>query len=227
HRHNIHQVTDFLRVAESLGAEFVELANTQYYAWAMHNREQLMPSRQQLQEAEAATNAFREQCSTGMKVFFVAPDYYDDRPKKCSNGWGTTFITVNPDGDVLPCQSAKIIKGLEFPNIREHSLAEIWKESPLFNRFRGTDWMQEPCRSCPEKEIDLGGCRCQAFMLTGDAEATDPVCSLAALHHKVTDLTDAANREELRTQEQPLLFRNTANAKRLQKNQNRTETEAS
>ena len=216
HRQNIHQVADFLKLAESLGAEFVELANTQYYAWAMHNREQLLPSQQQLQEAEAATNAFRNQSSGKMKVFFVAPDYYDDRPKKCSNGWGTTFITVTPEGDVLPCQTAKIITGLEFPNVREQSLSDIWRYSSLFNRFRGTAWMQEPCASCPEKEQDLGGCRCQAFMLTGDSASTDPVCSLSPLHHKVTDVTAAANaRLDVPEQVQPLVFRNTANARKI------------
>ncbi len=216
HSGNIHQVTDFLTLADSIGAEFVELANTQYYAWALHNREQLLPSQQQLQDAEAATNRFRDANGGRMKVFFVAPDYYDDRPKKCSNGWGTTFITVTPEGDVLPCQSAKIITGLEFPNIREHALGEIWNQSNLFQRFRGTAWMQEPCASCPEKEIDLGGCRCQAFMLTGDAYATDPVCSLSPLHHKITDVTAAANVPSA-AQTKPLLFRNTGNARKLKK----------
>ncbi|MDO8271321.1 MAG: pyrroloquinoline quinone biosynthesis protein PqqE [Gammaproteobacteria bacterium] len=218
HRHNIHQVADFLALADSLGAEFVELANTQYYAWAMHNREQLLPSRQQLQDAEAATNKFRDTSGSRMKVFFVAPDYYDDRPKKCSNGWGTTFITVTPDGDVLPCQSARIIPGLEFPNIRTQTLRDIWLDSTLFQRFRGTAWMQEPCASCPEKLIDLGGCRCQAFMLTGDAASTDPVCSLSPLHHVVTEITDAANAQassQSSTPAQPLLFRNTSNARKL------------
>lgn len=214
HRQNIHQVTDFLKLADSLGAEFVELANTQYYAWAMHNREQLMPSAQQLQDAEAATNHFRDTSGSRMKVFFVAPDYYDDRPKKCSNGWGTTFLTVTPEGDVLPCQSAKVISGLEFPNIRDTALNEIWQESALFQRFRGTAWMQEPCASCPEKLIDLGGCRCQAFMLTGDAASTDPVCSLSPLHHLVTDVTGAAN-EPTQEQQRPLLFRNPGNARRI------------
>lgn len=222
HRHNVHQVTDFLKLAESLGAEFVELANTQYYAWAMHNRDQLLPSRKQLQDAEEATNRFREAHRGSMKVFFVAPDYYDDRPKKCSNGWGTTFITVTPEGDVLPCQSAKIISGLEFPNVRDHALSDIWKSSSLFQRFRGTAWMQEPCASCPEKNIDLGGCRCQAFMVTGDANATDPVCSLSPLHHLITDVTAAANMDT-EPDAQPLLFRNKSNARKLVKNKLQTQ----
>ena len=151
-----------------------------------------------------------------MKVIFVAPDYYEKRPKKCSNGWGTTFITVTPEGDVLPCQSAKIIEGLQFPNVREESLHDIWHLADLFTRFRGTQWMQEPCATCPEKEVDLGGCRCQAFMLTGDAYATDPICEFSPKHHLITDAIAAAEQEvtgeEMAT---PLLFRNTSNAKKL------------
>lgn len=216
HRHNIHQVPDFLTMAEKLGAEFVELANTQYYAWALHNRDQLLPSSLQLQEAEAATNQFRKQHRGKMRALFVAPDYYEERPKKCSNGWGTTFITITPEGDVLPCQSAKVIKGLEFPNVRNGSLEEIWRHADLFQRFRGTEWMQEPCASCPEKEIDLGGCRCQAYLLTGDAYATDPICSLSPQHNKVTDAIMAAQSFAEATDEPvPLMFRNTSNAKKL------------
>ncbi|MEX2367312.1 MAG: pyrroloquinoline quinone biosynthesis protein PqqE [Pseudohongiellaceae bacterium] len=215
HRHNIHQVTQFLELADSLGAEFVELANTQYYAWALHNREKLLPSRQQLQDAEAATNAFRKRSSGRMDVFFVAPDYYDERPKKCSNGWGTTFITVTPEGDVLPCQSAKVISGLAFPNVKEQSLADIWQHSDLFERFRGTSWMQEPCVSCPEKEIDLGGCRCQAFLLTGDAASADPVCSKSPQYYKIIQAREAAQQTDSSEPVQALVFRNTANAKKI------------
>lgn len=215
HRGNIHQVEDFLLLAESLGAEFVELANTQYYAWALHNRDLLMPSKQQLDDARAATERFRAQHTGHMRVFFVSPDYYDDRPKKCSNGWGTTFITVTPEGDVLPCQSAKVIDGLTFPSVKEDSLAYIWHESDLFERYRGTDWMKEPCRTCPEREIDLGGCRCQAFLVTGDAAMADPVCSLSPDHQLITDAVARAQSAGRESDAQPLLFRNTANAKRL------------
>ncbi len=214
HRHNIHQVEAFLKLAESLGAEFVELANTQYYAWALHNREALMPSREQLRQAEAATQSFRDRHQGAMKAFFVAPDYYDDRPKKCSNGWGTTFITVTPDGEVLPCQSAKVISGLEFPNVREHDLDHIWHHSDLFQRFRGTAWMKQPCASCPERLDDLGGCRCQAFMLTGDAANADPVCSLSP-HHDLIERAVAAAQEGDKGEVRPLLFRNPANARKL------------
>ena len=221
HRHNIHQVTDFLNLAEELGAEFVELANTQYYAWALHNRDQLLPSAAQLQAAEAATKRFRQRHKGNMRALFVAPDYYESRPKKCSNGWGTTFITVTPEGDVLPCQSARVIDALEFPNVREGSLEDIWRRSDLFQRFRGTDWMREPCASCPEKEIDLGGCRCQAFLLTGDAYATDPVCELSPQHDRVNDAIAAAQSQAGAGEEAvPLLFRNTANARKLAATQN-------
>ncbi len=221
HRHNIHQVTDFLNLAEELGAEFVELANTQYYAWALHNRDQLLPSAAQLQEAEAATNRFRQRHQGNMRALFVAPDYYESRPKKCSNGWGTTFITVTPEGDVLPCQSARVIEALEFPNVREGSLEDIWRHADLFQRFRGTDWMQEPCASCPEKEIDLGGCRCQAYLLTGDAYATDPVCELSPQHDRVSSAIESAQSQAGTEQEAvPLMFRNTANARKLAATQN-------
>lgn len=216
HRHNIHQVAEFLEVARELGAEFVELANTQYYAWALHNRDLLMPTREQIKEAEAATRRFREQHGQKMRIFFVAPDYYDDRPKKCSNGWGTTFITVTPEGEVLPCQSARIIPGFEFPNVRDYPLDEIWHRSDLFTRFRGTSWMKEPCASCSEREEDLGGCRCQAFMLTGDAYATDPVCSKSPHHHLITEAVERADRiPQPDNTTRPLLFRNTRNARQF------------
>ncbi|MGC1508170.1 pyrroloquinoline quinone biosynthesis protein PqqE [Ketobacter sp. MCCC 1A13808] len=199
HRHNLHQVPDFLRLAASLGAQFVELANTQYYGWALQNRQQLLPTREQLQKAEEQTNDFRKQ-HPAMDVFFVAPDYYETRPKKCCNGWATTFMTVAPDGDVLPCQSARVIPGLAIPNVKQASLQSIWHDSAAFNQFRGTQWMQEPCKSCPEKEADLGGCRCQAFLLTGDVHAADPVCELSPQHHLITDfLVQATEKESLST----------------------------
>ncbi len=213
HRQNLHQVREFLQMAESLGAEFVELANCQYYGWALHNREHLLPGKAQLEEAEKVVNEFRHSHQGSMDVFFVAPDYYDERPKKCSNGWGTTFITVTPEGDVLPCQSARVIPGLEFPNAKGSDLKSIWQTSELFTRYRGTDWMKEPCVSCPEKEIDLGGCRCQAFLLSGDAANADPVCSLSPFHQKVTEVTDAAQRSSTTDGNRALLFRNTSNAR--------------
>lgn len=215
HRQNMHQVKEFLTMAQSLGAEFVELANCQYYGWGLHNREHLLPSQEQLIDAERVTNEFREQHKGDMDIFFVAPDYYDDRPKKCSNGWGSTFMTVNPEGEVLPCQAAKVIPGLEFPNVRDHELTDIWHKSDLFNRFRGTDWMTEPCKSCPEKEIDLGGCRCQALMLTGDATNADPVCSLSPHHDEVLRITKKAQRPYQEEDVRELVFRNPGNSKKI------------
>ena len=215
HRQNMHQVKEFLTMAQSLGAEFVELANCQYYGWGLHNREHLLPSQEQLIDAERVTNEFREQHKGDMDIFFVAPDYYDDRPKKCSNGWGSTFMTVNPEGEVLPCQAAKVIPGLEFPNVRDHELTDIWHKSDLFNRFRGTDWMTEPCKSCPEKEIDLGGCRCQALMLTGDATNADPVCSLSPHHDEVLRITKKAQRPYQEEDIRELVFRNPGNSKKI------------
>ena len=219
HRQNLHQVGEFLETAELLGAEFVELANTQYYGWAKHNQEGLLPSKWQIEDAERVTNEFRRRHKGNMDVFFVSPDYYDDRPKKCSNGWATTFITVTPEGDVLPCHAAKIIPGLDFPNVKQHKLSDIWRSSDLFNKYRGTDWMVEPCASCPEKKIDLGGCRCQALMLTGDARNADPVCSLSPYHDRVTAITDQADGVFDLNEPVPLLFRNMKNAKQFNTDQ--------
>lgn len=219
HRQNIHQVGEFLETAELLGAEFVELANTQYYGWAKHNQQGLLPSRKQVEDAERVTNDFRSRHKGNMDVFFVAPDYYDDRPKKCSNGWATTFITVTPEGDVLPCHAAKVIPGLGFPNVKQHKLSDIWRSSDLFNKYRGTNWMVEPCASCPERMIDLGGCRCQALMLTGDAANADPVCSLSPFHDRVTKITDRASGEFDSNEPVPLLFRNMKNAEQFNQDQ--------
>ena len=215
HRQNIHQVGEFLETAELLGAEFVELANTQYYGWAKHNQQGLLPSRKQVEDAERVTNEFRSRHKGNMDVFFVAPDYYDDRPKKCSNGWATTFITVTPEGHVLPCHAAKVIPGLDFPNVKQQKLTDIWRSSDLFNKYRGTNWMVEPCASCPERMIDLGGCRCQALMLTGDAANADPVCSLSPFHDRVTKITDRASGDFDSNEPVPLLFRNMKNAEQF------------
>jgi pyrroloquinoline quinone biosynthesis protein E len=228
HRQNIHQIGDMLKLAEALKADFVELANSQYYGWALKNIDALLPSRQQLLDAEAITNDFRKRHRGNMDVIFVVPDYYENRPKACCNGWGTTFLTVTPNGNVQPCQSAQELPGLELPNVREQSLEWAWRESPLFNAFRGTDWMPEPCRSCPEKEQDLGGCRCQAYLLTGDAFATDPVCDLSPKHSIIENaVAKAQNIADLNADGfgydidsppvQPLLFRNPKNAKLLSK----------
>lgn len=214
HRHNLHQVEDFLTLAYELKAEFVELANTQYYGWALENRQALLPSLDQLKEAEAIAVAFRE-ANLGMDVFFVAPDYYETRPKKCCNGWGTTFMTVAPNGDVLPCQSARVIPDLDFPNVLDLPLSEIWRDSEAFNRYRGLEWMKEPCRSCPEKEVDFGGCRCQAYLLTGDADAADPVCDLSPFHNVIENTLEQAAVQVAASETHAIVWRNARNAKLL------------
>ena len=196
-------------MAERMGADYVELANTQFYGWAWHNRRQLMPSRAQVERAEEVTRRFRERQHRPMRIFFVVPDYFEKRPKACMNGLGSIFLTVTPDGTALPCHAAGMLPGLEFPNVKTASLEHVWYESSGFTHFRGEAWMKEPCRSCPEKTRDFGGCRCQAYLLTGDAENADPVCDLSPYHHKVVDAALAAEREE------PLVFRSRANSSRL------------
>lgn len=214
HRYNIEHIGEILEMAEALGADYVELANTQYYGWSLLNRAQLMPTREQLEKAEAITNKFRERVGSKMKVFFVVPDYYADRPKKCMNGWGEVFMIVTADGTVLPCHSARVLPGLEFPSVRDGTSMEwIWNESPAFNKYRGDDWMKEPCRTCPEKEKDLGGCRCQTYLLTGDAEMADPVCSLSPAHNVILEAIEDAKNPQIAAQ--PIIFRNDKNSQKL------------
>jgi pyrroloquinoline quinone biosynthesis protein E len=216
HRHNIDHVEQILEMAEAMEAEYVELANTQYYGWAYVNRDQLLPTREQVARAEEATNRFRQRVGNKMRVFFVVPDYFEERPKACMNGWGAVFLTVTADGLALPCHEARQLPGLAFPNVRDHDLGWIWRESPGFNAYRGDAWMKEPCRSCPEKAKDFGGCRCQAFLLTGDAANADPVCSLSPNHHLVTAALEKA-RQPQAPEAQPILFRDDANSRRLSK----------
>ncbi len=217
HRLNIDHVQQILEMAESMHAEYVELANTQYYGWAWHNRERLLPSREQLQRAEETTNRFRGRVGQKMKVFFVVPDYFERRPKPCMNGLGSVFLTITPDGTALPCQAARMLPGLTFPNVKDDSVEWIWRESPGFNHFRGDSWMKEPCRSCPEKTKDFGGCRCQAYLLTGDPANTDPVCDLSPHHHLVTEMVDKASAPAAPPSpiEKPLLFRDRKNSRTL------------
>jgi pyrroloquinoline quinone biosynthesis protein E len=181
HRHNIDRVGRILELAAALGADRVELANAQYYGWALRNRGGLLPSRAQLERAEAAVRAARARLDGRMEVIYVVPDYYGRYPKPCMGGWGRRQLTVVPNGDVLPCPTAHALP-LPRASVRERPLAWIWERSPLFQRFRGTGWMPEPCRSCDRREVDFGGCRCQAFLLTGDAARTDPVCHLSPDH---------------------------------------------
>jgi pyrroloquinoline quinone biosynthesis protein E len=198
-------------MARAFEADHVELANTQFYGWAFQNREQLLPDRAQVERAEQAVAEFRVQ-HPDMKIYFVVPDYHATRPKRCVNGWGTTLLNVTPDGLALPCHEARMLPGLAFPSVRERELSWIWHESPAFNRYRGDEWMREPCRSCPEKAQDLGGCRCQAYLLTGDASNTDPVCDLSPEHQRVTEAVESAAR---RRRTLPLLFRSDENSLRL------------
>ena len=186
HRLNIDHVGEILEMAQALDAQYVELANTQYYGWAWLNRAQLLPSRAQLERAEAVTQRFRERVAGRMQIYFVVPDYFERRPKACMNGLGSVFLAIAPDGTAMPCHAARMLPGLELPSVRDADIRSIWYDSPAFNRFRGQAWMKEPCRSCPERSKDFGGCRCQAYLLTGDAANADPVCDKSPYNHLVT-----------------------------------------
>jgi pyrroloquinoline quinone biosynthesis protein E len=180
HRRNIDRLPQMIELAETLGAERVELANVQFYGWGFINRAALLPTREQVIRAREIATTAKARLAGKIDIFYVLPDYYETRPKPCLNGWGQRYLTVNPIGDVLPCPTASsAIPDLHFENVRRRPLDWIWAESESFNRFRGTEWMPEPCRSCPQKEIDFGGCRCQAALLTGNAANTDPVCTLS------------------------------------------------
>jgi pyrroloquinoline quinone biosynthesis protein E len=189
HRRNIDRLPQMINLAESLQAERVELANVQFYGRAFLNRAALLPTREQVVRAREIATAARERLAGKMDIFYVLPDYYETRPKPCLNGWGQRYLTVDPIGDVLPCPTASsAIPDLRFENVRARELDWIWRESESFNRFRGTDWMPEPCQSCPQREIDFGGCRCQAALLTGNATNTDPVCDLSPNRAAAVDI---------------------------------------
>ena len=210
HRRNLHEVGAMLALARSLGADYVELANTQYYAWALVNRSQLLPDRAALEraEAEVAKERGRPDAPT---IYFVVPDYYSDRPKGCGGGWGSTFINIAPDGTVLPCHAAWVIPDVERPSVRSQTLRSIWYESALFNLYRGEQWMRSPCAGCDERDRDFGGCRCQALLLAGDAAACDPVCAKSAGRTVV----DTIIARDSTTAEAPLTARNSREARRL------------
>ena len=213
HRLNIDHIDRIIGMAHEMGAEYLELANTQYYSWAFLNRSQLLPTHEQLQHAEAVTDQWRAKLGESMRIFFVAPDYHEGKAKKCVNGWGNMFMTIAPDGAALPCHTARMLPGLAFPNVREMGLREIWFDSEGFNRYRGTGWMKEPCSSCEFKEEDLGGCRCQAYMLAQDAAAADPVCRFSPQHHVVQ--AAVAEAAAPKVTEHPLLFRDPVNSRKL------------
>lgn len=193
HRLNIEHIGRIIEMAADLGAEYLELANTQYYSWAHVNRDQLLPTREQLIRAEEETDRWRAKLGDKMRIFFVSPDYHEAKPKKCMNGWGNVFLTVTPDGTALPCHTARMLPGLTFPNVKDMNLKEIWFDSEGFNHYRGTGWMKEPCASCDDKEKDLGGCRCQAFLLSQDPDAADPVCPKSPHHQIVQDIVAGAD----------------------------------
>jgi PqqA peptide cyclase len=182
HRQNLERLEAIIELAVQLGAERLEVAHVQYYGWALANRAALLPNREQLDAATATVEAARERLAGSFLIDYVVPDYYAHRPKACMGGWGRRFLNVTPSGKVLPCHAAETLPGLRFPTVAEARLCDIWYHSPAFARFRGTEWMAEPCRSCERREIDWGGCRCQAFALTGDAARTDPACSLSPDH---------------------------------------------
>ncbi len=215
HRMNIDYIGEIIDMAVALDAEYLELANSQYYSWAEVNRDHLLPSREQLERAERITNERRQRYGNRIRIFFVVPDYYETRPKKCMNGWGSVFLTVTPDGTALPCHTAGMLPGLKFPNVRDMGIREIWHDSEGFNRYRGTGWMKEPCQSCPEKEKDLGGCRCQAYMLSQDPDAADPVCSKSPHHAAVEAAVARAQLPDAERLTAPLVFRDPKESRRL------------
>ena len=210
HRLNIDHVPALIAQAGELGAQRLELANTQYYAWALQNRSSLMPSRAQVERAEVVVREAQARYQGTMEIAHVKADYYAEYPKPCMGGWARNYMCITPTGEVLPCHAAHVIPGLRFDSVRDQSLTTIWAQSAALNAFRGDSWMQEPCRSCPRKTIDLGGCRCQAFLLAGDAAATDPVCHLSPRHHVIAEAIAAAERHH-----PPLTYRDPRNSQRL------------
>ena len=216
HRHNIDAIEDIILMCRELQADFVELASTQYYGWSRINLDALLPTREQLTRAEAVARKYQAQFKDEMKVIYVVPDYFEERPKACMNGWGSIFLTIAPDGSALPCHAAASLPGMSFPNVKDLSIKEIWEHSDAFNRYRGFDWMPEPCRSCPEKQKDFGGCRCQAYMLTGNAAATDPVCSKSPDHQQLVRQVEALGKlSDEAAASRPLVFRNMKNSRQL------------
>jgi len=197
HRQNLDNLSAMIDLASELGADRLEVAHVQYYGWALKNRPSLMPTRAQLDRATEMVEAARLRLKGHMVIDYVVPDYYARRPKKCMDGWGRHFFNVSPAGKVLPCHAAESIEGMVFDSVRENSVGWIWENSPAFNKFRGTSWMPEPCKSCDRREIDFGGCRCQAFALTGEAGNTDPACELSPFHSQMFDaaVADAATGE--------------------------------
>jgi pyrroloquinoline quinone biosynthesis protein E len=209
HRANVDRAAGMVQLAIQLGARRVEVAHTQYYGWGLKNRAELMPSREAADAAWAEIEALRPKVEGKIVIDHVAPDYHAHTPKPCMGGWGRRTINISPTGKALPCHAAETIPGLEFWNVRDRSLAEIWNESPAFRAFRGTEWMREPCRSCERREIDFGGCRCQALALLGDARATDPACHLSPSHAIMAEI---ARRDSASPGEPDYVYRRMAKA---------------
>jgi pyrroloquinoline quinone biosynthesis protein E len=197
-RRNCERLDAMLELAVTIGAHRVEIANVQYYGWALQNRTSLMPTRQQLDRMNGTIKEARDRLKGVLVIDYVVPDYYASRPKACMGGWARRFLNISPSGKVLPCHAAETIPDMQFDNVRQRPLGDIWRNSTAFNRFRGTDWMPDPCRSCDRREIDWGGCRCQALALTGDATRTDPACSLSPDHDDMLAIAaaDAASLDD-------------------------------
>jgi len=192
HRQNIERVGEMIALGEALGAERMEIAHTQYYGWALLNRDALLPSAEQLAFVNGIVVAARARLNGRIAIDYVVPDYHAARPKACMGGWGNRFINISPSGKALPCHAAETLPGFTFPSVRDETLSAIWMSSDAFTRFRGTDWMPEPCRACDRREIDWGGCRCQALAIAGDAALTDPACHRSPDHHLMAEAVAAA-----------------------------------
>ena len=203
HRQNIDHIEEMISFIEQLAPERMEIAHTQYYGWALRNRAALLPTQAQLEKAVEAVATAEERLAGRIRIDSVVPDYYARFPKACMGGWGRRLMLINPSGKVLPCHAAEVIPGLTFENVRQKTLASIWRESSSFQRFRGEEWMPEPCRSCDRRADDFGGCRCQALLLAGDAAATDPVCSLVPAHHIVESVLAETNSSDAVSQPVP------------------------
>ena len=207
HRANASRAGKMVELAVALGARRVEIAHTQYYGWGLVNRAALMPSREQLDAATAVVEEARVRLRGQLVIDYVTPDYYARRPKACMGGWAQKFLNISPRGDVLPCHAAETIPGMQFDNVRDRPLLDIWQHGEAFERYRGTAWMPEPCQSCPKKEVDWGGCRCQALALSGTADTLDPICEKSPDHERVRAL---AEMESANTMPPPYVYRRPA-----------------
>jgi PqqA peptide cyclase len=193
HRQNIHELPEMLALVEAHAPGCVEFASVQYYGYGLANRAHLLPTRAQLDYCVETLKKAEERYRGKTRLVFVVPDYYAKFPKPCVGGWGRKLMLISPDGTALPCHAANVIPGLQFDSVNQKSLREIWETSSAFCKFRGEDWMQEPCKSCDRRQLDFAGCRCQAFLLAGDAASTDPVCSLAPVRSLVDAILSTTN----------------------------------